>query len=817
MPRDRPHIVLPSLGRSERYRPRGGGTTRHPSNVLDRAGHAQALLGALNLLPNVIAEGLPGVYLEVQGRAGEYMATGSLDKSDLTLLRAEPAQPERQRPPSATVFATARGIENLRRKIEAFSEGNRVGPDGAERPPANADLVQSIGAIVEAGLLALWRSSPEKFPTGNAPVLWEVWLDRSGSAHFIDNAHNFGITVGGERLVFPEDVVVVAVASKTDLALGVRHLGTVRALAWPSTTADSFDGMDVEEQVNWVESLRAQTTFSAIADPNYVTILDRGVSRAHPLISPALAVEDRHSARPEWAFEDNHGHGTQLAGLALYGDLTIPLQGRAPLTITHRLESVKLLPDAGENPYHLLGAVTRYAVDVAEARAARRRTFTLATTTQDDTPHDGAPTSWSTEVDQLASGASGGQQRQRLFLASAGNSDQNRFGNHDYLAVSDDPDNEIESPAQSWNAVCVGAFTEKVALPLGEPGAPFAPFGDLSPSSRTASWSSHWALKPDIVMEGGNWIVQGPPPPLRHSALSLLTTTRQYPLRSFTTCGDTSGATALAAKAITELWSDYPALWPETVRALFVSSARWTDQMRSHLPANPGKGHYGALFKRYGYGVPDLARARRSASNALTLIVQDQMVPYRRSDAAGADHVHNEMRVFELPWPVQALRQLAATNVTLRIALSTFVSPNPAEAARGSKFRYASHNLRFKLNRPNEDRVGFLARISSAAEQPDGPAAEEDDGWSFGRNRRDVGSLHIDEMHIRASDLARRNLVAVHPVAGWWKIRNLVEAPEDMVARFALVIEIDTPDVGIDLYAEVQAAIANINVVGIFG
>src|SRR5690606_26852566 len=99
-----------------------------------------------------------------------------------------------------------------------------------------------------------------------------------------------------------------------------------------------------------------------------------------------------------------------------------------------------------------------------------------------------------------------------------------------------------------------------------------APLGDLAPSSRTASWSSHWPLKPDVVFEGGNWLVDGAPPPMKHPALSLLTTDHQFPMRAFTTTGETSGATALAAKAVTELWSDYPDLWPETIRALFVSS-----------------------------------------------------------------------------------------------------------------------------------------------------------------------------------------------------------------------------------------------------
>jgi hypothetical protein len=260
------------------------------------------------------------------------------------------------------------------------------------------------------------------------------------------------------------------------------------------------------------------------------------------------------------------------------------------------------------------------------------------------------------------------------------------------------------------------------------------------------------------------------------------------------------------------LWSDYPQLWPETIRALFVSSARWTQQMRSHLPAAPTKGDHGPLFQRYGYGVPDLDRARRSASNALTLIVEDTIIPFKKGKKPSSDHVHNEMKLFELPWPVEELRKLTTTLVTLRVALSTFIQPNPSEPARGDKFRYASHNLRFKLNRPNEGKAEFLARISKLAEQPEGPVVEEDDGWVFGRNRRDVGSIQVDELTCRASDLARRNMIAVHPVSGWWKKKTVAD-PENLAARFALVVEIDAGTVNTDLYAEVQTAVENLAVI----
>lgn len=749
------------------------------------------------------------MYLEVTSRPNERLKKDSLDASDLTLLRYDDGTRAGANQESATVFASAKGVEKLRKKVDQFRTEDMPDreKDGEIIPgrPKNANLIQSIAAITEAGLRALWRSPGEKFPAVNGAANWEVWLEPNAIDDFVHQAPAHGVAIGEERLRFPEDTVVIAHGTRDALASAIRHIGGVRAIAAPTVTADFFDAMDVQEQAEWVDELLQRTRFPPHADPGYVTLMDTGVSRAHPLVQPALAQADRHTANPAWSVEDSKGHGTQMAGLALYGDLTPILHQQSPIVISNRLESVKLLPDAGANPHHLLGAVTRNAVNAVEQIQPRRRTFTMTTTTGEDTPHDGAPTSWSSEMDQLAAGVSGEVNTQRLMLVAAGNTDNFTFGAGDYLNKCDHEDNEIESPAQAWNALSVGAYTEKTQLPVGELSTPLAPFADLSPASRTASWSSTWPLKPDIVLEGGNWAASAMPPPMRHGWLSLLSTHHNYPVRSFTLTYDTSAATAVAAKGITELWSDYPALWPETVRGLYVSSARWTQQMLSHLPAEPQKGHYAPLFQRYGYGVPDLNRARRSASNALALIVEDTITPYGLSDKTGGD-VHNEMKLFSLPWPEEALRALGNTEVTLRVTLSTFIAPNPSEASRGSKYRYASHNLRFKLNRADENAQRFMARISKLAEQPDGPPSAEDDLWDFGSNRRDVGSLHIDQLTCRASDLARRNLIAVHPVSGWWKSKAFLQNGLPTV-RFALIIEIDAEHVEAELYAEVKTAV----------
>lgn len=767
------------------------------------------MLQAIDALPDIKQSDLPGIYLEVKSRPNERLKRGSLDASNLTLLHYEDSSRSSTNQESATVFATAKGVEKLRKKVDEFQNENtkdRV-KDGEVIPgrPKNADLVQSVAAIMEAGLRALWRSPDTTFPGDGGAAVWEVWLDPVEADQFAQSAPEYGVNVGEERLYFPEDTVIIVHAMRGDLANAIRRIGGVRALAAPTVTADFFDGMDVQEQAEWVDELVHRTEFPAHPNPGYVTLMDTGVSRAHPLIEPALDAADRHAVNPAWSVEDVKGHGTQMAGLALFGDLTPNLHQANPVRVENRLESIKLLPDTGLNSHHLLGAVTRNAVDTVEQNNQRRRVFTMTTTTGEDSPHDGAPTSWSSELDQLVSGVSGMANEPRLLLISAGNTDNFTFAAGDYLNRCDHEDNEIESPAQAWNAVSVGAYTEKTQLPNGEPARPLAPFGDLSPASRTASWSSTWPLKPDVVLEGGNWAASAFPPPMRHGWLSLLSTHHNYPLRSFTFTYDTSAATALAAKGISELWSDYPNLWPETVRGLYVSSARWTPQMMSHLPAEPNKGHYATLFQRYGYGVPDLNRARRSASNALTLIVEDTITPYGLSEKTGSD-IHNEMKLFTLPWPVQALRSLGNTEITLRVALSTFVAPNPSEASRGSKYRYASHNLRFKLNRADENAQQFMARISKLAEQPDGPPSAEDDLWDYGSNRRDVGSLHIDQLTCRASDLARRNLLAVHPVAGWWKSKVLLQGDLPTV-RYALVVEIDAEEAQVELFAEVQAAV----------
>ena len=108
-----------------------------------------------------------------------------------------------------------------------------------------------------------------------------------------------------------------------------------------------------------------------------------------------------------WKDSDHDGHGTEMAGLALCGDLGPVLSGRHPVRLTPVLESVKILPPptAPANRPELYGAVTAEAASRIEVQAPEwRRAFSTAVAATDERDK-GQPTSWSAAVDALAAAA----------------------------------------------------------------------------------------------------------------------------------------------------------------------------------------------------------------------------------------------------------------------------------------------------------------------------------------------------------------------------------------------------------------------------
>ena len=213
----------------------------------------------------------------------------------------------------------------------------------------------------------------------------------------------------------------------------------------------------------------------------------------------------------------------------------------------------------------------------------------------------------------------------------------------------------------------------------------------------------------------------------------------------------------------------YPEMWPETIRAMIIHTAEWTEAMRRQFlpapPAEPNKADYAKLLRTCGYGVPNLDRALFCAANSLTLVAQSALQPFSDQDGR---RVTRDMHFYKLAWPLEVLRDLGETIVRMRVTLSYFVEPGPGEVGRQDRYRYASHALRFALNGPNETEREFIRRINNQA-RDDGehPGSEgPGDRWLIGDNTRNVGSVHSDIWQGRAADLALSNMIGVYQAVG---------------------------------------------------
>lgn len=715
----------------------------------------------------------------------------------------------------ATVFVPDGKLDYFERVITEYLD-DRKGSTG--RSLDHKALVNTIQSIHVAQLEALWTDAPAFFPTDeNEIIWWEAWLPVRDNrdlvaASFMQAAQLLGIRVLEGRLNFPERTVLTIQCSKAQLQQSVLTLNSIAELRRAKETADFFDSFTPAEQHEWAAELLGRTTFTSSEHTPHICILDTGVNHGHPLLTPALVESDLHTIEPDWGVDDRHGHGTSMAGLALYGDLTHTLRSAEPLIIEHRLESVKLLPSDGANAgdEKNFGFNTVEAVSRSEITAPlRTRLFSMAVTTVDGRDR-GRPSSWSSALDRLAFDADAQGASPRLFVVSAGNIRESSEW-MDY--PSSNTLMGICDPAQAWNSLTVGAFTDLVELPPGLRAV--AAKGGLSPFSTTSqNWISHYPLKPDVLFEGGNLIHDELLGPATAGELSLLTTHNHPVDRHLTLATATSAATSLCSRMAAQLMAAYPGRWPESIRALIVHSAEWTDAMKQmFLPQNRNstKQDYERLVRHCGFGVPSLERAQWSASNSLTLIVEDTLQPFKKS--RGKDPSPREMHLHTLPWPKDELEALGATDVEMTVTLSYFIEPNPSARGR-SRYRYESHGLRFDVKRPTEDVSRFRARVNAAALDDENGISNQDNdpAWTLGKQKRHRGSLHQDTWRGTAAELASRGYLAVYPSLGWWKTRGALER-YDSSARYALIISIKVPEVDTDIYSVIAAKITSENVV----
>ena len=811
-PRNRPHLHVEGGGLNEHYisprlaiqgLPPPRARAAHAAKLKQAVDHAimQARAAIAARQPG-IAEGAPGFYLQFELPIGHQHIVDSLEnkRRAIELVAVQPPA-EGANTVSATVFVPERAADFFDSRIEQYRDQNtRTGN------PKHQNLVARIDDVHLATARTLFTDNNALFPADGVPTWWEVWLRDGHLQTFRTVAERMNVLTKPHTISFPERDVILALAKVETMERLIRHSDAIAELRLAKDTPTLFLEMRAVEQAGWAANLARRITSPSVTAPA-VCLLDSGATQGHPLIAPGLDPADQHSYDAAWGLGDSahwNGHGTLMSGVALYGDMEIALSHAAPVPLHHRLETVKILPPAGQNDPDLYGAITAAGIDLAERHAPRRRRVICMAVTSDVGLGRGRPSSWSAAVDQLCYG---GGDRRRLMVLAGGNL---RGDIHPAEYPDRNDLEEVESPAQAWNPIVFGACTDKITIthPDYAGWQPVAPVGDLSPASRTSGiWDRQWPIRPDVVFEGGNFAHDGVNPASAIDDLQLISTHWRPNIRLFDAFGDTSAAAALGSNLCAGIMSARPELWPETVRGLVVHSAEWTPAMRTRFDAAPSQAQKLALLRRYGWGVPDLPRALLSAANDATLMVEDALLPFRKD---GSTIKTRDMNLHRLPWPSVELAALGALDVELRITLSYFVEPNPGERGWTRRHRYASHNLRFAVKRSLESIDEFRRRINRAAQDEEAGQSSATTGggddWVLGPIR-DRGSIHSDIWRGSAAALADRDAIGIFPISGWWKEKPALQRWE-RAARYTLLVSIRAPGADVDIYNSIATQLA---------
>jgi hypothetical protein len=810
----KPHLFVKQVHTSQEYKvPPRAIKSQNKIPERNRQDHGAKIFNDLNNawneydqeLANRVKQNLPvkdGEYLTFRSASEHNLNIKSLDSSGANLLSVKYDQSSNQE--LATIHIPFEKKDKLIGKVQRYSNLK------VERR-FNQDLVAKIDSVSRATLKNLW-SSPLEFIPKEEAIWCELWLStdlimfNKLKESFVNLCDLFNIEAIDDYIFFPERTIAIIKANFNQLNELIKSFDYIAELRKPQEWNSFWLNQTVIEREDWLKSAINNIVFND--SDNYISILDTGINNGHMLIAPVLEDENRLTVDENWGRNDTGQHGTRMAGVAIYGDLNDTLENYDEIIINHKIESVKVIPQNNGNEEGKIPLITKDAVNIAIINNPNiKRIFCFAITGRFNFDF-GKPSTWSATIDSLIFGEDVSDKK--IFIVSGGNV-RREDGYIDY------PENnfnlQIENPAQSWNAISIGAYTEKI-LPNSRT---LADINELSPFSRTSNpWGNSWPIKPDVVFEGGNVTKLDNNDIGFDDNLEVLTTSSMAVINRLTTINATSAATAFASNFMAKLRNVYPEAWEETLRALMIHSASWTEAMENQLNFNGSQASIIKMLRTFGYGVPNLEKAISCETNYLTFVSEEIIQPYVKREREDAKT--NEVHFYEFPWPEETLQALGNVDITLRITLSYFIEPNPGEKGYTNNYSYQSAGLRFALMPPNDTPDNFMLRINNSAREelkeklglkktdklPEGEIENINNiKWALGAENVFKGSVHSNYWETSAVEASASKYIAVYPIAsGWWKNLKKQEKFNEKL-RYSLVVSIETPENTEDIYTEI--------------
>ncbi len=528
LPLERPHPHLrieraPDL-EPERVR-HGAGPPFRPSR--NRKSHAEAIGDAITqtLVDVAVARDrlwvAPDKLLVVELRSFDRNCRDVLERRFGAAIVSERVLSSEGRSEQVRVlvqFPSMVEIDRLREELTRF--GNNDERAGALPPGQRRDFFDCLEAVTAVSRedRVGRRLEHDGFPEENRfPLDVDLWIPGPGSGELevrkalqdiclkLDCSLQDDLATSG--------LLLARISSSRELAEALLDLDLVAMVNLPPRLPAAYEVL-----FEPVDPLPAHV--QPTGDEPIVTVLDSGVMAGHPLLRGWI-LDERDFDTGEQTAADRQGHGTGVAGLAMYGDVAHCLQTGAWKPGVLIANAKILVADPVFQDRTRFPETRRPEGMVAEAirhfhQTRGCRIFNLSVGDPGDWYAGDRQFPWAEVLDRLS------RELDIVIVVAAGNCDvpipqsaADRVHIQEQVrdALLDRPENRVCSPATAAIPVTVGAVARS-----GSPYAPGrftgSPAGGPSPFSRVGPGyqvkPTQQAIKPEFVAFGGNRAISNP-------------------------------------------------------------------------------------------------------------------------------------------------------------------------------------------------------------------------------------------------------------------------------------------------------------------